>query len=659
MSIYFENKSITWEDASILWHQDEEVIYSEFYQDTDVTWADDDISWIQSEVSAPNAFYKDGDTDWVDGDTYWIQAEEILTYFKDATDTWENDDDEWHETVPTARIVQIPVILPITGAYLDTQLIDITCGTLGATIHYTEDGSTPDITDPIYTSALVLGSAKTIKAIAIKTEYTDSSVASAAYTISEWLDDWAYRIKVWSDNTNIDSDLTHFPSIIVLGESVGQLDQDVTPIFDELSLDANRFKIAITKIDGLTQIYGDIEFWDNANEKAVIHVAKSDLDILSASKTELYIYFDSAQADNTTYISDSGGTAAQSVYKTATKGAWNKGETSGDALDSTSNSHDGTVTGAVQNVDAPVGKAYTYNEGTDRVDLSSHVANLEGFNAGTIVAMGKLDSSAAANNDIFYLSEGDSSSVYNFMAFRVGNGNISGDYADESVMFTLWRGNTEILTMLIRDGEGYYADDSYHQFAVRTGNGDNALFIDGVKKTTTFDEGSVTTNEFSNIDTPDFAAIGNRKFGGTIGGTGWKGDIAEVVFTSESYSDAWIKAMFYASTDDLLTYSEPEEAPPLSQVIIPVIDPASGEYPSSQQITITCGTVGATIYYTEDGSDPDSGDTEYTVPFTLSAAKTIKAIGIKGGLTDSEIVSETYTISEVSGVRPVIFISIN
>jgi hypothetical protein len=44
------------------------------------------------------------------------------------------------------------------------------------------------------------------------------------------------RIKITIDNTNIDSDLTHFPVPIVFGASVGQSDQDVSDIFDALEL---------------------------------------------------------------------------------------------------------------------------------------------------------------------------------------------------------------------------------------------------------------------------------------------------------------------------------------------------------------------------------------------------------------------------------------
>lgn len=77
----------------------------------------------------------------------------------------------------------------------------------------------------------------------------------------------------------------------------------------------------------------------------------------------------------------------------------------------------------------------------------------------------------------------------------------------------------------------------------------------------------------------------------------------------------------------------------------PVIVPASGGYAVDQLITITCGTPGSTIYYTEDGSDPTEASTEYTAPFALTDAKTIKAFAVADGADDSSIVSETYTIT--------------
>lgn len=54
-------------------------------------------------------------------------------------------------------------------------------------------------------------------------------------------------------------------------------------------------------------------------------------------------------------------------------------------------------------------------------------------------------------------------------------------------------------------------------------------------------------------------------------------------------------------------------------------------------VTITCGTAGASIYYTDDGTTPDSGKTLYSAAFELTTAKTIKAIAIKAGLNNSEV----------------------
>jgi len=93
----------------------------------------------------------------------------------------------------------------------------------------------------------------------------------------------------------------------------------------------------------------------------------------------------------------------------------------------------------------------------------------------------------------------------------------------------------------------------------------------------------------------------------------------------------------------------------ITTVETPIILPVSGAYPANQSISMSCATSGASIYYTEDGSTPDSGDTLYTTPFTLGSAKTIKAIGIKAGLTDSDIDTAVYTIATIAP-QPIITI---
>ena len=61
-------------------------------------------------------------------------------------------------------------------------------------------------------------------------------------------------------------------------------------------------------------------------------------------------------------------------------------------------------------------------------------------------------------------------------------------------------------------------------------------------------------------------------------------------------------------------------------------------------IEITCSINDATIYYTVDGADPDTGSFEYISPVHLTETTTIKARAFKEGFSPSQIVSGTYII---------------
>lgn len=65
----------------------------------------------------------------------------------------------------------------------------ISCSTSGATIYYTTNGNTPTTSSTQYSSPITLSSACTIKAIAIKSGMTNSSVTSKSYSPSStWRD---------------------------------------------------------------------------------------------------------------------------------------------------------------------------------------------------------------------------------------------------------------------------------------------------------------------------------------------------------------------------------------------------------------------------------------------------------------------------------------
>lgn len=88
----------------------------------------------------------------------------------------------------------------------------------------------------------------------------------------------------------------------------------------------------------------------------------------------------------------------------------------------------------------------------------------------------------------------------------------------------------------------------------------------------------------------------------------------------------------------LAFYKKVEQA---SSVATPVI---SGTTPfvGSTQVSISCETSGASIYYTTDGNAPTTSSTLYSAPFTINATTTVKAIAVKNGQT-SNIASMLFT----------------
>lgn len=79
-------------------------------------------------------------------------------------------------------------------------------------------------------------------------------------------------------------------------------------------------------------------------------------------------------------------------------------------------------------------------------------------------------------------------------------------------------------------------------------------------------------------------------------------------------------------------------------VATPTASPTGGPFFGAQNITLTCATSGSAIRYTTDGSTPTGSSSLYSTPILLSAGTTLKAIGIKAGLTNSAILTEVYEI---------------
>ena len=180
--------------------------------------------------------------------------------------------------------------------------------------------------------------------------------------------------------------------------------------------------------------------------------------------------------------------------------------------------------------------------------------------------------------------------------------------------------------------------------------GADEMSLDGITVSTTvgglkaaqyrFAKGSVTTisSTIGNITKIEFSceAEGTNKYGpgcfeGTDGYTyegkigTWTGNAASVQFTAVSNQVRANKIVVTVGGDGLGA---------------PTIKPAGGTYYNPIEVTITCSTSGADIYYTVNGNDPTTSSTKYTAPFTLSANTTVKAISAKDGKTSDVVTAE-------------------
>ena len=210
-----------------------------------------------------------------------------------------------------------------------------------------------------------------------------------------WLGTWAKRVKVTISNANVDSDLSDFPVLISISTSAGIGNQDLSAIFDELTLDANRKKIALTTSNGTTQCYVEIERWDDANEKAWLWIGTPT--VSSAANTILYLYYDSSKADNTTYIGDTTDVAAQSVWDSNFVGVWHLSQDptggSGAIKDSTDLTNHGTGMhmAADDLVDSKIGKGLDFDGTDDYVDCGSSASLSSYPNGITLEAVFKVN----------------------------------------------------------------------------------------------------------------------------------------------------------------------------------------------------------------------------------------------------------------------------
>lgn len=83
----------------------------------------------------------------------------------------------------------------------------------------------------------------------------------------------------------------------------------------------------------------------------------------------------------------------------------------------------------------------------------------------------------------------------------------------------------------------------------------------------------------------------------------------------------------------------------------PALSSSSGTYTSAGlSVTMSDSTSGATIYYTTDGSTPNSSSAKYSGALRITASTTVNAIAVASGYLNSAVTSATYIIEPAATV---------
>ena len=147
------------------------------------------------------------------------------------------------------------------------------------------------------------------------------------------------------------------------------------------------------------------------------------------------------------------------------------------------------------------------------------------------------------------------------------------------------------------------------------------------------------------------ASTGSVSIDATAWTVTWTGSATDVTFTVGDYATYGTDGATKAGQLDF-TQVDINTGAVAETVAAPAITPAAGTYYAPINVSINCGTQGASIYYTTNGATPTASSTLYSAPFEVSTATTVKAIAIKGDL-QSEVAEAAYefgTATEVANI---------
>jgi Legume lectin domain/Chitobiase/beta-hexosaminidase C-terminal domain len=481
-----------------------------------------------------------------------------------------------------------PTFTPAAGTYTGAQTVTISDTTTGATIYYTTNGTAPTTSSTVYAVPVTVSASETLKAIAVATGFSNSSVGSAAYTISKTAATPTFSPAAGtytSAQTVTISDTT-------TGATIYYTTNGTTPTTASTGYSA---PITVSASETLKAIAVAAGYTNSATGSAAYTIT-------TAAATPTFSLapgtYSSAQ---TVTISDT--TTGATIYFT----------TNGKTPTTSSNKYTGSISiNASQTIQA-IAVATGYS--TSAVASATYtlaaaaptITPAGGTYTGPVTVIMSTISPGVA---IYYTTAGNlptTSSPKYTGPITVSSSEIVRAMAAQTGFTTSATvSNTYTITAVT-------ATPTFSPVAGSYTNAQTVTISDATAGATIYytTNGTTPTTSSSVYSSPI-----------TVGATE---TVNAIAVTSASTSPTGSAA--YTIT-----------------TATPTFLPAAGTYAGTQTVTISDATTGATIYYTTNGTAPTTSSTVYSGPITVSATEALNAIAVTSNATSSTG-SAAYTIT--------------
>jgi LysM repeat protein len=492
-----------------------------------------------------------------------------------------------------------PTFSVAAGSYTTAQSVTISDATAGTTIYYTTNGTTPTTSSTQYTGAITVSATETLEAIAVETGCTNSSVTTAAYTISAGLPAPTFSVAAGSYTTA----QTMTISDATAGATIYYTTNGTTPTTSSTQYTG---AISVSATETLEAIAVETGYTNSPVATAVYTIAP----VLPAPTFS--VAAGSYTTAQTVTISDA--TAGATIYYT----------TNGATPTTSSTKYTGAITvSATETLEAiAVETGYTNSPVTTAVYTIAAGLSAPVFSPAPTTYTSPQSvtiSDATAGATIYYTTNGTTPTT-----------------SSTQYMGAIWQTSTQTLKAIA-------VETGYTNSSVTTA----AYTIAPVLPAPTFSPigGGASWATFT---TPQSVTISDTQAGTTFyyttngttpttSSTLYTGPITvsqtetiEAIAVESGYTNSPMSSMLYTIAPML-------PAPTLSL--------AAGSYTTSQSVTISDSTAGAAIYYTTNGTTPTSSSTKYTGAISVSATETLEAIAVESGYCNSPAATATYTIA--------------